>query len=134
MASAVCGVKSLSRAGKVDPVRERETFRTVSLVREGAGPENSNENHPGYPAHAGPPGYGYPGYPGQPGYPGPPGYGYPGYSEQPAYPGSPSYGYQSRPLYSPYSDSGYGYPVAGYPGDRSPEEWSGSEYVVEPSS
>src|SRR5205823_10468188 len=38
MASAVCRVKSLGRADKVDPVRERETFRTASLVREGAGP------------------------------------------------------------------------------------------------
>jgi hypothetical protein len=35
----------LGRAGEVHPVRERETFRTVSLVREGAGPESSNENH-----------------------------------------------------------------------------------------
>ena len=52
-----------------------------------------------------------------------------------AYPASPGYGYQNRPLYSPYSGSGYGYPVAGYPGDRLLEEWSpGSEYNVEPSS
>ena len=90
--------------------------------------------YPGYPQ----PGYGYPGYSGYPTYSGPPGYGYPGYSGQPGYPaysGPPGYGYQNRPLYSPYSDSGYGYRVAGYPGDRSPEEWSpGSEYVVEPSS
>ena len=87
--------------------------------------------YPGYPQ----PGYGYPGYSGHPVYSGPPSYGYPGYSGQPAYPGPPAYGYQSRPLYSPYSGSGNGYPVAGYPGDRTSEEWSpGSEYVVAPSS
>jgi hypothetical protein len=28
----------LGRAGKLDPVRERETFRTASLVPKGAGP------------------------------------------------------------------------------------------------
>jgi hypothetical protein len=68
--------------------------------------------HSGYPAFSGPPGYGYPGYSDQPAFPGPPPpYGYPGYSGQPAYPGSPNNGYQSRPLYSPYSGSGY--PVAG---------------------
>jgi hypothetical protein len=81
------------------------------------------------------PGYGYPGYSGYPAYSGPAGYGYPGYSGRPAYPASPGYGYQNRSLYSPYSGSGYGYPVAGYPGDRLLEEWSpGSEYIVEPSS
>jgi hypothetical protein len=88
----------------------------------------------GYPAYSGPPGYGYPGYSGQPGYPaysGPPGYGYPGYSRQPAYQGSPGYGYQSRPLYAPYPGSGYGYPVAGYLGDRPSEDWSPA---IEPAS
>src|ERR1700738_3198621 len=61
----------------------------------------------GYPVY-GPPGYGYPGY-------AQPGYGYPGYSRYPAYSGPPAYEYQSRPPYSPYSSSGYGYPVASYP-------------------
>ena len=84
-----------------------------------------------YPAS---PGYGYPGYSGQPAYPASPGYGYPGYSGYPANPGSP-YGYQSRPPYSPYSGSGYGNPVAGYPGDRPSEDWSpGAEYAIEPAS
>ena len=51
------------------------------------------------------------------------------------YSGPPRYGYQNRPLYSPYSGSGYGYPVAGYPGDHSSGQWSPeSEYIVEPSS
>src|SRR6266404_2810682 len=91
----------------------------------------------GYPAY-GYPAYGYPGYP-QPGYGYPgyqqPGYGYPGYSGQPGYSGPPGYGYQSRPPYSPYSGSRYGYPVAGYPGDRPSEDWSpGAEYAIEPSS
>jgi hypothetical protein len=85
----------------------------------------------GYPAYSGPPGYGYPGYSGQPGYPASPGYGYPGYSGQPAYSASPGYGYQSRPPYSPYSGSRYGYPVAGYLGDRPSEDWSPA---IEPSS
>jgi len=77
----------------------------------------------------------YPGYSGYPAYSGPPGYGYPGSSGQPSYPASPGYGYQSRPLYSPYSGSGYGNPVAGYPGDRPSEDWSpGAEYAIEPSS
>ena len=81
----------------------------------------------GYPAY-GPPGYGYPGYAQQ-------GYGYPGYSGYPAYSGPPAYGYQSRPPYSPYSGSDYENPVAGYPGDRSSEDWSpGAEYAIEPSS
>ena len=88
----------------------------------------------GYPAYSGPPGYGHPGYSGQPAYPASPGYGYPGYSGYPANPGSP-YGYQSRPPYSPYSGSGYGNPVAGYPGDRPSEDWSsGAEYGIEPAS
>jgi len=88
----------------------------------------------GYPGYA-QPSYGYPGYSGYPAYSGPPGYGYPGYSGQPAYPASPGYGYQSRPPYSPYSGSRYGYPVAGYPGDRPSEDWSpGAEYAIEPSS
>jgi hypothetical protein len=64
-----------------------------------------------------------------------PGYGYPGYSGYPAYSGPPGYEYQSPPLYSPYSSSGYGNPVAGYPGDRPWEDGSpGSEYAIEPSS
>src|SRR6266404_7325617 len=105
----------------------------------------------GYPAYSGPPGYGDPGYSGQPAYPTSPGYRYPGYSGQPAYPTSPGYrypgysgypanpgspyGYQSRPPYSPYSGSGYGNPVAGYPGDRPSEDWSpGAEYGIEPAS
>ena len=33
-------------------------------------------------------------------------------------------GYQSSPPYSPYSGSGYRYPVYGYPGDRASEDWS----------
>jgi hypothetical protein len=70
--------------------------------------------YPGYPQ----PGYGYPGYSGYPAYSSPPGYAYPGYSGQPAYPRAPGYGYQSPPPYSPYSGSGYGNPIAGYPGDR----------------
>jgi hypothetical protein len=74
----------------------------------------------GYPGYA-QPSYGYPGYSGFPGYSGPPGYGYPGYSGQPAYRG---YGYQTRPPYPPYSGFGYGYPVAGYSGDRPSEDWS----------
>jgi hypothetical protein len=84
----------------------------------------------GYPGYA-QPGYGYPGYSGYPAYSGPPGYGYPGYSGQPAYPASPGYGYQSRPPYSPYSGSRYGYPVAGYLGDRPSEDWSPA---IEPAS
>ena len=81
----------------------------------------------GYPAY-GPSAYGYPPY-------AQPGYGNPGYSGQPGYPGPPAYGYQSRPLYSPYSGSGNGYPMAGYPGDRASGNWSpGAEYDIEPSS
>ena len=59
----------------------------------------------------------------------------PSNSGYPAYSGPPGYGYQSRPLYSPYSGSGYGSPVAGYPGDRPSEDWSpGAEYGIEPAS
>jgi hypothetical protein len=44
------------------------------------------------------------------------------------------YGYQGRPLYSPYSGSGFGYPVASYPADRTSEDWSPrAEYPIEPS-
>jgi hypothetical protein len=88
----------------------------------------------GYPGYA-QPGYGYPGYSGYPAYSGSPGYGYPGYSEYPGYSGPPGYGYQSRPPYSPYSGSRYGYPVAGYSGDLSSEDWSpGAEYAIKPAS
>jgi hypothetical protein len=87
----------------------------------------------GYPAY-GYPAYGYPGYSGYPAYSGSAGYGYPGYSRYPAYSGPPGYGYQSRPPYSPYSGSSYGYPVAGYLGDRPSEDWSpGVEYAIEPA-
>jgi hypothetical protein len=93
--------------------------------------------YPGYPQ----PGYGYPGYSGYPAYSSPPGYAYPGYSGQPTYPRAPGYGYQSPPPYSPYSGSGsgsgsgYGNPIAGYLGDRPPEDWSpGAEYAIEPAS
>jgi len=56
-------------------------------------------------------------------------------SGRPAYPGGSGYGYQSPPPYSPYSGSGYGNPVAGYPGDRPLEDGSpGAEYAIEPAS
>ena len=88
----------------------------------------------GYPGYA-QPGYEYPGYSGYPAYTGLPRSGYPGYSGQPAYPGALGYGHQSTPLYSPYSGSDYGNPVAGDPGDRAPEDWSpGAGYAIEPRS
>jgi hypothetical protein len=104
-----------------------------------AQPGYGYQGYSGNPAYSGPPGYRYPGYTGQPAYPsagygspsnsgvpaysGPPASAPPSDSGQPAYPGAPGNGYQSPPPYSPYSGSGYGSPVAGYPGDRPSEDW-----------
>jgi hypothetical protein len=116
-----------------------------------AQPGYGYQGYSGYPAYSAAPGYGYPTYSGQPAYPsagygspsnsgypaysGPPASTPPSYPGQPAYPGAPGYGFQGPPPNSPYSGSGYGNPVAGYPGDRPSEDWSpGAEYAIEPAS